>query len=266
VINFRLKSIEKIHPVGQEPDKYLSWFWLTDGDLWLNFGKDTIYEYTHEALTHFEGKLTPYNDYYLVRFLEDFSGLFNKISESVPYEFYKLTADIIEFRKNTQAWLDIYDTDEEEHSDFYFEEYDRLISWTYQRLLNSMHLAGGPYLSFFRFQDKIRVVWDTEFTLEDGTPMWTAKNGSYEMEYSDFVKGVRKYGEEFFKAMDKQVELAISKEWQNVKIDKPALAKEHKERKLEFDKDFSFLVTGTTDKTNWGEIEQLYNRMMNEIK
>jgi hypothetical protein len=266
VINFRLKPLDEIHPVGQEPDKYLSWFWLTDGELWLNFGKHTIYEYTNEALAHFEGKTTRYNDYYLVRFLMDFSIKFEYIAESVPYDLYLLTADLEKFLNDAQTWLAKYDTDEDEHSEFYFEEYEKLIRWVYNRLFDSAHLVGGPYLSFFRYQDKIRVVWETERSLDDGTPIWTAKDGSFEMAYEEFLEGVKQFGEEFFKAMDKQVEQAIARDWQNVRIDKLELAEEHKKRKLDFDMDFSLLVSGSTEKTNWEEIRQLYNRMMNEIK
>ena len=53
MINFTLKEFDKINPVGQEPDLYLSWFWLTEGDLWLTFGDQTIYEYSKEAITYF---------------------------------------------------------------------------------------------------------------------------------------------------------------------------------------------------------------------
>lgn len=154
MINFKLKDFDKIIPVGQEPNLYLSWFWLTEGDLWLNFDDQTVYEYSKEAMQYFGDKPTPYNDYYIVRFLEDFTGLFEKISATIPEIFYSLTENIKQFRDNAQKWLDIYDIDENEHSDFYFEEYDRLISWTYERLFDSAHLIGGPHLSFLDTKTK----------------------------------------------------------------------------------------------------------------
>lgn len=266
VINFKLKNFDKINPVGQEPDLRLSWFWLTDGDLWLNFGDHTIYEYSKEAMEYFGDKPTPYNDYYIVRFLEDFTQIFEKISEPIPDKFYNLTENIKQFNDNAKKWLDIYDIDEDKHNDFYFEEYDKLISWTYERLFDSGHLNGGSHLSFFRNSDKIRVVWDVEHNLDNGINLWTAKDGTYEMNFSDFVEDIKIFGEHFFKAMDKQIELTLEKEWGDIKVDKIHIAKEHKERKLEFEKNLSFLEQGVKIKTDWREIEELYERMINEIK
>ena len=266
MINFKLKDFDKINPVGQEPELYLSWFWLTDGDLWLKFGEQTIYEYSNEALQYFGDKLTPYNDYYIVRFLEDFTGIFEKISISIPNNLYRLTENLQQFKNEAQTWLDIYDTDEDEYSDFYFEEYDKLISWTYKRLFDSAHLIGGPHLSFFRHKDKIRIVWDTEHILENGICLWTAKDGSFEMNYSDFINEIKKFGHNFFQAMDKQIELTLSKDWQDVKVDKVRLVEENKDRKNEFDKSLFFLEQETNDKTDWTEIEKLYERMKSEIK
>ncbi len=265
MINFKLKDFDKIVPVGQEPDLRLSWFWLTDGDLWLTIGNETIYEYSKEAINNFGDKPTPYNDYYLVRFIEDFTGVFEKIRETIPQKFYDLTKDLKKFQSDTQKWLDIYDTDEDDYSDFYFEEYDKLISWTFQRTFDSGHLIGGPHLSFFRRNDKVRVVWETEHILENGISLWTAKDGSFEMEYSDFVDKIKVFGQSFFAAMDKQVEFAVAKEWSNIKIDKQRLVEEQKERKNKFFSTLLLLDQESTDKTNWTEVEQLFNRMTNEI-
>lgn len=266
MINFKLKELEDILPIGQEPNLSTSWFWLTDGDLWLKFGDQTIYEYSTEAINHWRNKPTPYNDYPIVRFIEDFTELFDKIRESIPEEFYVLTKDLKKYQSDSNKWLDIYDTDENEFRDFHFDEYDKLISWTYQRTFNSGHLIGGPHLSFFRRNNKVRIVWDTEHILENGISLWTAKDGSYEMDYFSFVEKIKEFGQSFFMAMDKQVELAVAKKWGDIKIDKQRLVQEHKERKDEFFSNLQLLVQEPTNKTNWTEVEQLLNRMTNEIK
>jgi hypothetical protein len=266
MINFELKSIDKIIPAGQEPDLSLSWFWLTDGELWLRFGDTIIYEYSKEALAHFGDKATPYNDYYLVRFIEDFTDLFVQISESVPARFYSITANLEDFHITAKKWLDLYDTDEDEHSEFYFETYDKLISWAYQRYLDSMHLIGGPHLSFFRHHDKIRIVWQTEATLENGIRIWTAQSGSYEMDYAVFIENVKEFGRQFFLAMDKQVEQTIEKEWGHIQVDKKRLAAEHEERKADFYSKLSQLEQSSTAPTNWVAIEALYTLMLTEVK
>jgi hypothetical protein len=263
MINFKLQEIENIF-VGQEPNSSINWFWLTDGDLWLKFGNQTIYEYSTEAINHWANKPTPYNDYPIVRFIEDFTELFDKIRETIPEKFYLLTKDLKKFQSDSEKWLDIYDTDED--SDFYFEEYDKLISWTYQRTFDSGHLIGGPHVSFFRRNNKVRIVWNTEHILENGISLWTAKNGSYEMEYVDFLEKIKVFGLSFFAAMDKQVELVIAKEWVNIKIDKQTLVEEHKVRKDGFFSTLALLDQEPTDKTNWIKVEQLFNRMIDEIK
>jgi hypothetical protein len=266
VINFKLRELSKILPVGQEPNLSLSWFWLTDGDLWLNFGEQTIYEYSKEALVYFGNKPTPYNDYPIVRFLEDFTQLFDRIRETIPQIFYDLTEDLKKFQSCSKKWLDIYDSGKDDYSDFYFDEYDKLISWAYKRTFDSGHLIGGPHLSFFRRAGKIRIVWETEHILENGISLWTAKDSSFEMEYSAFINKVKVFGHSFFAEMDKQIELSAAKEWGNIKVDKQRLVEEHKERKDEFFSTLLLLEQEPSDKTNWAEIEQLFNRMTSELK
>src|SRR5574337_32354 len=129
MINFKLRELDKIQPWGKAPDLSLHWFALTDGDLWLKFGATTIYEYTKDALAHFGKESTTYNDYYLTRFIEDFTELFEDVRENIPESFYSLTRDIKQFYSDAEKWLDIYDTDEDDNSDFYFEKYDKTISW-----------------------------------------------------------------------------------------------------------------------------------------
>lgn len=266
MINFKLIEIDKILPWGQEPELSLHWFALTEGDLWLTFGNETIYEYTKEAIDYWGNKHTPYNDYQLSRFIEDFTALFNKIREPIPEYFYNLTKNLKKFESDARKWLDLNDEEEDLDNVFYSEKYDKLISWTYQRTIDSSHLIGGPNLSFFRSNKKVRIVWDTEHFLENGIRLWTAKSGSFEMDYSDFIDKIKTFGQSFFSAMDKQVELAIANEWGNIKIDKNRLVEEHKERKDEFFSTLLLLDQGSTDKTNWTEVEQLFNRMTNEIK
>lgn len=263
MIHFKLKSFQEIQPVGNEP--YLSWFWLTDGDLWLQIGDYTIYEYTPEAVQYFGNKPSAYNDYFIVRFLEDFTKLFRYIGISIPKKFYDFTANIEQFEENTQKWLDIYDIEEDEYPDFYFNEYDQIRSWTYERKLTSGHLIGGPYLSFYRHKDKIRIIWETEYTLENGTELWTAKNGSHEMLFKDFVDKVEQFGQLFFSAMDKQIEEVIHYDWKDVTLDKLRLMEEHQERKLDFQQKFSYLKMPQHETNNWGEIVVLCDRMVSEL-
>jgi hypothetical protein len=266
MINFKLRNIEEIQPVGSDEDFSMSWFWLTDGELWLNFSDSTLYEYTAEAMNHFGLEQSSYNDYPIVRFIEDFTELFRDINESIPYEIYQLTGKLTKFLNDSQKWLDIYDTDEDEHSEFYFKEYDQLISWTYKRMFDSGHLIGGPKFSFFRSQDTIRIVWESEWKLENGIDVWTAKNGEIEIPYLDFIEKVKVFGKSFFKKMKKQVEFAAAKDWKDINLDKKRLVEEHAEREKEFYQQVDFLEQNAEVKTDWKRVLELKNRMENEIK
>ncbi len=176
-----------------------------------------------------------------------------------------MTNHLNKFRSDAKKWLEMYDINENHSTDFYYEEYDKLISWVYQRTLNSGHLIGGPHLSFFRRDDKIRIVWDTQYFLENGTRLWTASDGSIEISYSDFVKKIKIFGSAFFTEMAKQVDQAIAKDWGQVHIDKQRLREEHQERENEFTSNFELLEQEPTDKTDWGEILLVYNRMKSDL-
>lgn len=266
MIHFKLTHLDKIQPAGTGSDLNLSWFWLTDGDLWLKIADSTLYEYSTEALSHFGDKESPYNDYPIVRFIEDFTELFKSINESVPEDIYQLTEDLTKFTNDTQKWLDLNDTDEDEHSEFYFEEYDNLISWTYNRSFGSSHLIGGPYFSFFRNKDKIRIIWETKHKLDNGIEIWTAKNGNIEISYIEFIKQVKDFGNSFFSRMKEQVEAAIQKDWKDIQIDKKRLIEEHRERETDFWKQFALLESDSPSKTNWEQIQELKFQMDKEIK
>ena len=66
-INFTLRPPAEIAPWGEKGD-YLSWFGLTDSELWITVGERTIYEYTDAACKEWEHDIR-HNDYYLSRFL-----------------------------------------------------------------------------------------------------------------------------------------------------------------------------------------------------
>ena len=66
--------------------------------------------------------------------------------------------------------------------------------------------------------------------------------------------------------MKEQVNLAVDKDWNDIKIDKQRLVEEHSERELEFWKQFKLLESNSQTVTNWGQIRELKSRMNKEIK
>lgn len=261
-INFRLQELDKIVPWGQEPYLSLHWFGLTDGLLWIDVGTQTIYEYNEDADNYF-GSSNRYNDYQICRFLEDFFQTFRYVGESIPEEMYN---SLDEFDVKIEKWKESHIDEEDAVFDkFYFDEYCALGEWRWDRTFDSGHLVGGPHIGFFRCGEKIKILWESTFKLDNGNSIWTAPEGSFEMPYGEFVLAVSDFLDLFFAAMDRQVEHAVMKEWGSVSLDKKRLLEENSERKSEFSKDISFL-TNSNWNTDWNKVRCLYSKMENEIK
>ncbi|QNR23835.1 DUF5984 family protein [Croceimicrobium hydrocarbonivorans] len=266
MINFKLKDTKSYKPVGSSTGLSMSWYWLTEGDLWIDLGDSSLYEYSPKAQEYFGGLKSQYNEYQIIRFIEDFTALFEVISESIPNDIYRLAENSAKFLQDAQKWLDLNDAEEDQQDDFYFEKYDKLISWINRRSLDSGHLVGGPKLSFFRNKDKIRVTWQADYKLENGIDLWTAGEGSIEFSYSEFINDVKDFGDRFFKQMQEQVDLAVEKEWNGIQIDKQRLLAEHSEREIDFWKQFKLLKGKSPSETKWELIRELKSQMDEEIK
>lgn len=268
-INFTLRPPAEIVPWGENNDS-LSWFALTDSDLWINVDERTIYEYSDAAREHWNCDIR-YNDYQLSRFLEDFSSTFGFIRESVPHKYYD---HINEFIHDTDKWNNLYQdddsVDDEAFMAFYDEKYEPLTEWFYNRIFDSGHLIGGPHIGCFRCGDMIKIWWDSDYTLDNGESIWTAPSGEFELPYADFVVEVKRFFEEFYATMDKQVETALQTDWDNtpdwgrVNLDKKYLAKEHKERKDGFRRAVALLDENVST-TDWSKVEEMSKIMKNEI-
>jgi hypothetical protein len=241
LINFLLKHPDEILPFGNGSDKSLHWFGLTDGNLWLEPGEVKLYEYTDSFLSLLTMSDTKYVDYYLSRFIEDFTGLFEIISAAIPDESYaiaKNSSTLTQFRETSKRCLD--DSDEADF-DQAMEKYNTLIGWIDQRELSSGHLVGSPHIGFFRNKNKISIVWQADQRTKKNIPLWTAQNGQIEMDYPDFVSQIEDFGISFFSAMTDQVEIALDKDWGAIKMDKLLLAEEHRQRQIGFANQLRYL-------------------------
>ena len=263
-INFELQDIDKIIPWGENQDS-MHWFALTDGLLWINVGDDIIYEYSDEALAYWNNEGSRYNDYQLARFCEDFSRTFGFIYESVPKYLYD---NIDQFETVSSEWEDKWDNEHPDDSctwDEYFECLEKFTQWYQDRSFDSGHLIGGPYIGFFRYDDKIKILWDGRGKLDSGANIWTSPYGCYEMNYSDFIAEVRHFFDNFLMKMDIQVENALNKDWGTVILDKSRLKEEHQLRKVIFNEHLSKLLQDDTQGTDWESVKRLYNETLEYI-
>jgi len=261
-IHFQLKELDKIVPWGQEPHLCLHWFGLTDGLLWIDVGTQTIYEYNEEANAYF-GQKCRYNDYQISRFLEDFSHTFRYVGESIPEKLYYSLEEIDE---KSDEWRRCHEEEEDTVFERFFdEEYCAFCDWWWNRGFDSGHLIGGPHIRCFRCREKLKILWESTFQTDSGKSIWTSPKGSFEMPYKEFVSAVTDFFNSFFKAMDKQVEKAVKKDWGSVALDKQRLLEENEERKSEFSKAVA-LLKNTNENTDWDKVMMLYEKMENELK
>lgn len=263
-INFRLRELDKIVPWGENGGS-LHWFALTDSELWITAGEMTIYEYSEAALEQWKEYeySSKYNDYQLSRFLEDFSHTFSYVRESIPQYLYDIVGD---FCRLTDGWKEShFDDDDEAFDKFYDNEYSPLTEWFYERIFDSAHLIGGPFIGCFRCGDKVKIFWESDHHLLDrGESIWAYPKGVYELDYVDFVSEVKRFFEDFYKEMDKQVELAVQKDWGMVELDKKRLAEENEERKIGFNRQIVFLSEDSR-RTDWGKVRLAYEKMEKEM-
>lgn len=259
-INYILKKYELIIPWGDE-EKYLHWFGLTDGLLWIDVGDAVIYEYKEPHPDSF-GTQIKYNDYQLIRFLEDFLALSSAISEPIPKSLYD-SIDIMvdDFEALKSKYIDKSD---DEFDSFYDAYYLPLSKWYYNRCMDSGHLVCGPHIGFFRCDDKLKVVWNSD-PMDNGAELWKYPCGSYEMPYLEFVSEVSRFIKKFTCDMDKQVADVVKNGISGVYVDTDALMHENVHRKETFmDQVKSFHATSIQE-TDWKRVLALYNRMIKEL-
>ncbi len=264
-IHFQLQELDKIVPWGDENHQSMHWYGLTDGLLWISAGTHTVYEYSQDARDFWNDDIK-YNDYQISRFLQDFSGTFPFLCESVPKNIYD---NIENFMSLTDKWKLLHeDLPDDAFEVWYDETYYPLIEWFYQQnSFDSGHLVGGYQIGCFRFQDNIKFWWDNHGrTLENGRPIWTAPKGSLELPYADFVQKVQRFFDAFFLEMDKQVDSAVRKDWGTVQFDKEELVKHHQFSREAFQQKIDALSKNPQFPRDWNQISVLWQKCLDELK
>ena len=258
-INFKLKNINDIEPWGNE----LHWFALTDGILYIQVGDHKIYEYSDSALDFF--KCDKYNDYYLERFVTDFTEIFRFIREPIPEILYD---NIDTFADMAYLWKNMYiNKPDDVFDEFYFGEYDTLTEWYCIRTLDSAHLTGGPDISFFRCGDKIKIMWNTDddAVLENGQNIWTSPNGVYEMSWNDFTEEVESFLKKYRRAMDLHTAFICKNGVSHAEIDIKHLLRSNCNNHVILRQHLQLLLSDDYEKTNFKQILTIYDKMRGEI-
>lgn len=257
LINFTLRHPDHIIPWGEEGDKSIHWFGLTEGEYWLDLNKATLYEYTNEVLAAVDDQDGHYVTYQIARLLEDWASIFDAIAAPVPDAFYDIAKSnnfLYRFYGAAMNYID-------KLPDAEYEAYDKTIEWIYSRTLVASHLNSGPGISFFRNKHNLSLVWKADYVTENNVPIWTAQNGELEMPYDTFVHEMEDFGHRFFQAMDNQLQLAIAKDWGTTKVNKDHLLQEQQQRKAQFQTQLASLKNTPTKLTDWEGINTLITKM-----
>jgi len=264
LVNFKLRHPDKVTPWGNPPGGTMHWFGLTDSEYWLQLKDANFYEYTRAITEHWNLQASKYVDYHAIRLIEDWTSIFHSITESIPDEFYEIARNynsLYEFYNKSTEWLNLLADNPSIDTDTYYDKYDQIIEWIYSRTLTSMHLTFGPNITFFRNREMISIVWDASQMTEENIPVWTAQTGQQEMAFTDFINELKEFGERFFSSMQRQIEIAVEKDWGQVTIDKARLVEEHQERRKAFQGSMLTLENKSTKTTNWDLVRSLINEM-----
>ena len=190
-IHHILKAPDRIVPWG-EKEKYLHWFGLTDGLLWIRAGDSVIYEYAEPHEGDFGESINQ-----IVRFAEDLLDLTPLISESLPEELYGAAETM---GRDLRDWNLLYtDLSDDEYDRFCEEAYESLSGWFYGRCMSSAHLKGGPYTGFFRRGGRIKIVWDSDVMYPRTTSSAGASRGCSASQ-GQHIPSAPCYGDHFYEA------------------------------------------------------------------
>ena len=239
LFDFSLKSLAAVAPWGRPDDpneRFLSWFGLTDGTYAISVDGARLFQYTPEMLAVFESKYPEdarngdCADYQVVRLYEDLLDLLPDTMNSIPVRAHELVENV-QARRN---WMNRLSWAREIEDDPVLSElYWQATAWFGYRRLDSMYLIQGPSVWFWRFGDRVHILWDNLGKATEGIPRWTATEGDCSMPVDAFELEVESFHERLMSAMTEHVAtIKTHNPLPNVKIDVEQLTREHEERKL----------------------------------
>jgi hypothetical protein len=236
LFNFHLRQLDNIQPWGNDTEKYLHWFGLTDGWYWLEVGNDELFRFTPELLALWDKEFgakteSPYVDYHVVRLWEDILEILPHVLEPIPDEILRQ----IHPSKEAYSWrnkvVEHLQQDKEELSDVEYQTLDDAALWIGQRQLDTGYLQSSPRIWLWSDGTDIFIHWDNRDRLKDSWPVWTASFGTYSMPVAQFLKEVQKFDKALMNEMQSRIE-SIQKNWSRpeIQIDIDGLIKEQEDR------------------------------------
>lgn len=210
LFNYILIPVEECRfPVSEGGHKNIAWFWLTDSYYYIQLDDVKLFESSKEWQEKYPADF-PYDEYPYIRQLEDLFDILPQIAAGITeiaYRFINTIGNWEWLMREVKQWYEVLGdnaTDEQEAL------YDDLNRFLYHSNLDTGYLRFKSMLFFHHVGDRIIICYDFIDKDENDIPVWSAKRGSTEMTWIEFLSEIEDLLNRFFTDMDKQVEDAIS--------------------------------------------------------
>jgi hypothetical protein len=193
-IRFRLRDVDAIQAWGNEGNRRLHWFGLTDGIYCIDTPAGRLFEHLLEPDPDLG---EPWCDYQVVQLFEDFVELWRAVPEPVPED---VISRYLSWRPR-EAQL-MRESDDER-----------------------LYLSSAPNLFLWRVDDEVRLSWRAR-------DPWTVAEAELAFPYAEVQNAVAVFFGEFLAAMRDRVAIIERDGWKRMdcKLDVVQLVAEQEER------------------------------------
>ena len=250
---FELEPVDHIAPWGEDDDRKLHWFGLTDGRYWMVTPLGEALRYTDEKMKEWETQ-SPYVDYQVARFFEDLQIVLPSALEPVPADIAALVCQGGWLEHAEKRMSDLSDAGELR------EMYRDAMDWYIERSLDKMYLVDGPIFRFWRVGDQVNIRWEPSVRNPDDR--WVLPQGEFTITSEQFESAAYSFFHELLNETGKRVAIIEAMGWrrQDCKVDAPSLVREQKQRT-----DWIGDLKRRQPKTDWGDVRRLVSSVSAEL-
>lgn len=209
LFNYNLQPVQKCRfPISENGHKNIAWFWLTDSHYYIQLGDVKLFESSKEWQEKYPAD-SPYDEYPYIRQLEDLFQILPHIAAGIPQTAYQYIYTLGNWEwiiKQTEQWYDLLDNHATEKQE---NTYNDLIRFLYHGYLDTGYLRFKSQVFFYHIDDQLIIHYDFTDKDEDDTPVWSAKQGKFQIKWTTFLTEIKNLLDRFFTDMDKQVKDAI---------------------------------------------------------
>ncbi len=263
LFEYKLKELKDVSMWGDESNKHLHWYGLTDGSYFFNLKDKKLFQYSDKIIEFWKKDKnelnleTNYVTYQIARLHEDLLEIIPDILQPIPKDIFKYIENYEKQTKLQTHLQDLYESldDESDLLDIYSLASDCLDL----RRLSTGHLTNGPNIWFLLCDDIIYIRWNNENSTEKGIPIWSSLEGEITLTKDEFIAEVQLFHQRLMSDMDKRIQTIInSNPIPQITIDIDVLNEEHEKRKNTLKQSF----TSPTDKVAWNLVNKALDTLL----